>query len=165
VIRGAAERSHSPTISVPPPPVSTVRAATVSDAEEIARLLTQLGHPTSAADVRTTWDVWSAEGNRALVAERDDGGVVGVVTLHRMRVLHRRRPVGRVTALIVDEPERGTGIGRALMAAGERLLEEDGCGLIEITSNNRLVDAHAFYRSLGYEQTSVRLAKTLVPAG
>ncbi|HET6764953.1 MAG TPA: GNAT family N-acetyltransferase [Longimicrobiaceae bacterium] len=144
--------------------MSNIRQATATDADELARLLTLLGHPTTAEHVRATWDVWAAEGNEALVAEGAAGGLSGAVTLHRMRVLHRTKPVGRVTALIVDEAERGGGIGRALMAAAERTLEADGCGLIEITSNLRLTKAHAFYRRLGYEHTSIRLAKPVVPA-
>ena len=139
--------------------MKTVRPATVHDADELARLLTLLGHPATGADVRGRWDAWSAEGNAALVAEREAGGLAGAVTLHRMRVLHRPRPVGRVTALIVDESVRGRGIGRALMAAAERTLAEAGCGLVEITSNSRLTAAHEFYQRLGYERTGVRLAK------
>jgi GNAT superfamily N-acetyltransferase len=141
-----------------------LRSATVDDSEELARLLTLLGHPTTAAGIRGSWDAWAAEGNSALVAERDDGSLAGAITLHQMRVLHRPKPVGRVTALIVDEAERGRGIGRALMAEAERTLATAGCGLVEITSNLRLTPAHAFYKSLGYEHTSIRLAKSLAPS-
>jgi GNAT superfamily N-acetyltransferase len=52
-------------------------------------------------------------------------------------------------------------LGRALVAAAESELAARGCGLLEITSNSKRTDAHAFYESLGYERTSVRLAKTI----
>jgi GNAT superfamily N-acetyltransferase len=108
------------------------------------------------------WDAWSAAGNSALVLARNDDALAAVVTLHCMTVLHRPRPVGRITALVVEETMRGQGIGRALVNAAEVAPTSAGCGLLEITSNARLVDAHAFYERLGYERTSVRLAKTLV---
>jgi len=139
-----------------------LRHATRLDAREIARLLTQLGHPTPAERVNDTWEAWVAAGDGAIVAPRADGTLAGVATLHCMRVLHRPRPVGRITALIVDESQRGRGIGRELVVAAERELAFHGCGLIEITSHVRLVQAHAFYEHLGYVRTSVRLAKELM---
>ena len=141
---------------------STIRSATVDDANELARLLTQLGHQTAASHIVDTWDAWRAEENRALVVAQDDGSLAGVVTLHSMLVLHRTKPVGRITSLIVDAPYRGQGLGRALVAAAENELAARGCGLLEITSNFTRTDAHAFYESLGYERTSVRLAKKIV---
>jgi GNAT superfamily N-acetyltransferase len=138
-----------------------VRHATSTDAAEIARLLTQLGHPASTDDVHTRWPEWAKEGNSALVAESEFGSLLGVCTLHSTRVLHRAKPVGRITALVVEEAERGRGIGRLLVAAAERELLRAGCGLLEITSNARRIEAHAFYESLGYEKTSVRLFKNL----
>jgi GNAT superfamily N-acetyltransferase len=138
-----------------------IRPAEPGDAAEIARLLTALGHPTAADSITSRWDEWSGGANAALVAARAGGGLAGVVTVHRMTVLHRPLPVGRITALIVDASERGSGIGRALVHAAERLLAEAGCGLLEITSNLRLTDAHAFYEHLGYERTSIRLVRTL----
>jgi len=145
-------------------PDRPVRAATARDAPEIARLLTVLGHPTAAESVAARWDEWSAAGNVALVVARDDGTLAGVATLHTMVVLHRPRPVGRITALVVDAPERGRGVGRALVAAAEGALAGAGCGLLEITSNARRADAHAFYERLGYERTSVRFMKPFPPA-
>ena len=73
------------------------------------------------------------------------------------------RQVHGVTALVVAEAARGQGIGRALMAAAETWAVERGCVLLEVTSNRRRVDAHAFYERLGYEATSFRFAKALSP--
>jgi GNAT superfamily N-acetyltransferase len=138
-----------------------VRLATDSDAPEVARLLAQLGHLTDPAQILARWQVWHAEGNSALVAARPDGTLAGVAVLHVMTPLHRSEMIGRIHALVVDAPDRGHGVGRALVAAAEVHLAQAGCRLMEITSHNRLVEAHAFYRHLGYEQTSARFAKPL----
>ena len=138
-----------------------IRFATEDDAVELTRLFTDLGHPTTAADIIDRWKSWSDMGNQALVVANAEGGLAGVVTLHEMLVLHRPKPVGRITALVVDASVRGKGIGRALVAAAESVLKRSGCGLLEITSNVRLDNAHSFYAHLGYEQTSFRFAKVL----
>lgn len=138
-----------------------VRHAAVPDAPEIARLLTLLGHPTEPNDTTQRLASWASDANIALVAPAAGGLLAGLITLHTMEVLHRRKPVGRITALVVDQDLRGSGIGTALLRTAERLFIERGCGLIEVTSNLRLPDAHAFYAKLGYERTSVRFAKRL----
>jgi GNAT superfamily N-acetyltransferase len=138
-----------------------LRLAVVADAPELSRLFTQLGHPASVSDLQARWSPWGAAGNSALVAARADGTLAGVAVLHTMWVLHRPQPLGRITALVVDEMERGSGVGRRLVEAAEALFTGAGCGMLEITSNVALVKAHAFYARLGYERTSWRLAKKL----
>jgi ribosomal protein S18 acetylase RimI-like enzyme len=145
------------------PSACTIARAGRSDAPEIARLLTQLARPFGPEDILSRWDRWCAEGNQALLALRGNGSAAGLITTHVTVVLHRPRPLGRITSLIVDEPDRGHGVGRALVTAAEGLLRDAGCGMVEITSNATRVDAHAFYRRIGYEQTSVRFMKELDP--
>jgi GNAT superfamily N-acetyltransferase len=48
-----------------------------------------------------------------------------------------------------------------LVEAAEAWMEKEGCKLVEVTSNDRRTEAHAFYRHLGYERTSIRFAKKL----
>jgi GNAT superfamily N-acetyltransferase len=136
------------------------RLATKEDAPEIARLLTELGHAASAGSVKDVWDLWVFEGNSAYVAAINDK-LLGLATMHRMIVLHRPKPVGRITALVVDAAYRSQGIGRALVAHAEVALAQAGCGLLEITTNPSRVEAMAFYEGIGYQRTNVRLSKDL----
>jgi GNAT superfamily N-acetyltransferase len=139
-----------------------MRPALPADAPAIAALLTQLGYPTTPDEARDRLAALAARGgfDRVIVAEAE-GRVVAVMTLHLTPELHRARPLGRVTALVVDESVRGRGVGAQMMAEAERIFRAEGAGLLELTSNMRRVDAHRFYERLGYQRTSFRFAKEL----
>jgi GNAT superfamily N-acetyltransferase len=138
-----------------------IRTAQLSDAPELARLLTALGHATTEDEILSRWNAWQARGSVGLVVDGADGELSGAATLHQSMVLHRPKPIGRISALIVDPRHRNEGIGRALVDAAEEMFRAAGCGMVEITSNMRRTDAHAFYKHLGYELTSARFVKTL----
>ena len=142
-------------------PTVNLRVATPGDAPEIARLLATLGYPPEAASIATRWAKWRASGSAAIVAGGQSAGLLGVVTIHTTIVLHRPRPIGRITALVVDERARGHGIGRALVAAAEGAALREGCGILEVTSNMRRAEAHAFYEKLGFDRSSYRFVKKL----
>jgi GNAT superfamily N-acetyltransferase len=145
-----------------------VRAAVAADGPEVARLLAMLGHGLPAGDPVVRLADFLARGEGVLVASRADSGVagplLGVVTLHVTSVLHRAGPIGRLTSLLVDEPARGQGVGAALVSAAEAVFAARNCAMVEVTSNKKRIDAHAFYERLGYTATSLRFAKPLVTA-
>jgi GNAT superfamily N-acetyltransferase len=143
-------------------PVIIVRTAHQSDLSVMQALIAELGYDVDVDTLAVRFAQFTAQGERALVAERD-GAVVGLATLHMTPVLHRAGGVGRVTALIVTASARGTGAGAALMRAAEATMADQGCVLMEVTSNRSRTDAHTFYERLGYTATSYRFGKTLVP--
>ena len=100
------------------------------------------------------------EGRVVLLAELE-GAVVGCLSTSVMRVLHRPAPVGRISMMVVDEKLRNRGIGAVLVAAAEQALAAQGCYMVEVTSHVRRTEAHRFYERIGYQRTSVRLAKEL----
>lgn len=142
-----------------PEPKLVLRDARPRDAAAIAALITTLGYEASAADIRRRLAALTKAGQQVVVAEK--GRVVGVLTTGMTIVLHRPKPVGRISMLVVAEDLRGAGIGAALVAEAEKRLAAKGCGLIEVTSNRKRLRAHVFYERLGYERTSLRFAKSL----
>ena len=126
----------------------------------LARLIGELGYAIEAAEAVERLAAMAAEGRAVLVAELD-GAVVGCLSTSAMRVLHRPAPVGRISMMVVDETWRSRGIGAALVRAAERALAAQGCYMVEVTSHVRRTEAHRFYERLGYDKSSVRLAREL----
>jgi GNAT superfamily N-acetyltransferase len=143
-----------------PEPVLKIRDAKPGDAAELVELMKLLEHDVDLKGVKKRMAALAKLKLPQLVATRDKK-VVGLAGIHAMTAIHRDRPVGRITILVVTEKARGLGIGRILCEAAEDRLRKFGCGIIEVTSNDRLTAAHAFYRHMGYERTSIRFAKTL----
>jgi predicted N-acetyltransferase YhbS len=105
--------------------------------------------------------------SRILVAEAA-GQVVGSVSLHAIPYFERTGRWLRIESLVVDENSRGSGVGRALMAAAESAAREWDCLAIEVTSARARSGAHAFYGALGYVDVcdrSGRFFKELTTGG
>lgn len=143
-----------------PAPKRAIREARPKDSAALAGLIAALGYEVTEADVRRRLARLRNAGRPTLVATLGEA-VVGCLTLSMMEVLHRPRPVGRISMLVVSEEQRGAGIGTDLVAAAEAWFARAGCGLVEVTSNVKRSRAHAFYERLGYERTSYRFAKAV----
>ena len=137
-----------------------IREARPKDSAALAGLIAALGYEVTEADVRRRLARLRNAGRPTLVATLGEA-IVGCLTLSMMEVLHRPRPVGRISMLVVSEEQRGAGIGTDLVAAAEAWFARAGCGLVEVTSNVKRSRAHAFYERLGYERTSYRFAKAV----
>ena len=138
-----------------------IRDAVDDDADVMAELILELGYEVQAAEVATRLMTLRSNNQAVLLAETD-GRVVGVLTTSRTLVLHRPRPVGRISMLVVSQAHRSAGVGALLVGAAEARLREQGCGLVEVTSTVVRERAHVFYERLGYERTSTRFAKSLI---
>ena len=136
----------------------SIRPAVLDDAPALEVLIRQLGYDETAADIAARLVAMEDAGLTALVAELD-GRVVGCLTVSIMPVLHRPKPVGRISMVVVEEGLRSRGIGAELVRAAEEWLKGQGCGMIEVTSNLKRTEAHRFYERLGFERTSLRFAR------
>lgn len=140
-----------------------IRRATADDAVAIAQLVTQLGYPASAPDIPARLARLAGNDRGAvLLAQRGDA-VVGLATVHVLTVINRPSDVAWLTALVVEESARGSGVGRALVASVERFARDSGCERLSVTTHERRADARAFYTRLGLEQTGRRFGKMLTP--
>ena len=150
--------------AAPPPPPKPkppkIREAKPADSARIAELIALLEHPIDEKTVRKNLSKLKKAGELPLVATLDKQ-LLGLCGVHAMVTVHRQAPVGRITVLVVDDRAQRHGIGRMLVEAAEQWCRKQGCQIIEVTSNDRRAAAHAFYRHMGYERTSIRFFKKL----
>ena len=149
-----------PTPKPKPKPKLKLRAAKPGDAKALKGLIEYLGHPIGEKAVRKNLAKLARLKEPPLVATLDKK-VVGLIGVHTMVTVHRDAPVGRIPVLVIAKEAQGLGLGRMLVEEVEKLLKKAGCKIVEVTSNDRRAEAHAFYRHLGYERTSLRFMKKL----
>lgn len=83
-------------------------------------------------------------------------GPVGTYTLLIMdNLCHGGTPSAIVESVVVAAGARGGRIGEAMMHHAMDCARQAGCYKLVLSSNNRRIDAHRFYRRLGFAQHGV----------
>ena len=158
----APKRARKPAPPPPPPKpkLPKIRDAKPSDAPRLVDLMHELDFQIDEKAVRKNVKALTKAGEAPLVATIDKT-VVGMIGRHAMVTVHRPTPVGRIPVLVVTKEAQGLKLGRMLVEAVEQWCRKKGCQIVEVTSNDRLAAAHAFYRHMGYERSSIRFFKKL----
>lgn len=140
-----------------------LRPVTADDAAVVARLLTELGHPTHAADIPARLAAVQHEGGAALLAVDATDDPLGLLCLSKHAVLHSPGPVAYITALVTTRAARRRGVGRLLVSAAREWARRHGCVRLSVTSAERRADAHAFYPACGLPYTGRRFSASIAP--
>jgi GNAT superfamily N-acetyltransferase len=141
-----------------------LRDATASDADAIATLLAELGHPTASADVPSRLAGVLRDHGAVLLAVDHADRPLGLMCLSRHVVLHAPGPIAYITALVTANVARRRGVGQLLVTAAKEWALEHGCVRLSVTSAERRTDAHAFYPASGLPYTGRRFAIDIAQA-
>ncbi|MHC4776481.1 MAG: GNAT family N-acetyltransferase, partial [Planctomycetota bacterium] len=87
-----------------------IRPAETGDAEVIAALLGELGHPQTPDVIRQRLEELAGFPSTHVLVATNGGEVIGVGTLNFMPLLHEQK-IARVSALAVAEHYHGKGAG------------------------------------------------------
>jgi GNAT superfamily N-acetyltransferase len=110
--------------------------------------------PTSTEDYLRAFDAIAADPNNRLVVADRDGEVVGTLQLTLIPSLSRRGALrAQIEGVRVRGDLRGGGLGRRMVTYAVDEARERGCGLVQLTTDKRRLDAQRFYVSLGFEAT------------
>lgn len=108
------------------------------------------------------FDAISADPNQQLLVAELDGRIIGMAQLSFIPGLSRGGAWRcNVEAVRIASDVRGQGFGAQLMRACEARARERGCSLLQLTSDASRVDAHRFYRGLGYVDSHLGFKKLL----
>jgi GNAT superfamily N-acetyltransferase len=76
-------------------------------------------------------------------------------------MVHDGRPEALLEAVVVAPAARGRGIGKRMMQEAMRLAREAGAAKLALSSNARRLQAHQFYRQLGFTEHGISFSTTL----
>jgi GNAT superfamily N-acetyltransferase len=143
-----------------------VRDATRNDIRTLIDLYTAAGLDTRGAhdetEMRMNWDRMrsSAPGVRVFVFTLA-GLPVGTYTLFVLPLLaHNGAPEAVIEDVAVHPEAQGQGIGRFMMEHARSLAREAGCYKLVLSSNQKRLEAHAFYERLGFERHGISFGVT-----
>ena len=138
-----------------------IRDAELNDAPELAVLMCELGYKTQRSEMETRLKlILSNPAYKTFVAIMD-GCVCGVIGTLMYSSYEHNDPSGRILALVISSAARRRGIGRALIATGEKHFAQRGIRRIALDTRLIREDVHKFYESLGYERNGWRFVKQL----
>ena len=134
-----------------------IRKATESDLPQVLRLYAQpemdqgrVLTVDAAAEILRRMATYP---EYAVYVATNHGSVVGTFALLVMdNLAHMGAPSAIVEDVCVDNELHGQGIGKAMMNFAMALARKRGCYKLALSSNATREGAHAFYRSLGFDQ-------------
>lgn len=138
-----------------------IRRAVEGDLPVILSLLQELGPheaPLPLPRAREILARMEQRGCRVWLVERD-GEAVGTYSMQLMdNLCHGGTPSAIVESVVVAAAARGGRIGEAMMRHAMERAREAGCYKLALSSNRRRIDAHRFYRRLGFAEHGVSFA-------
>ena len=138
-----------------------IRDAVIGDAEQVGRLITELGYPTTAEAMRDRLTAILSDPGYATFVADTDGDVVGVAGAALSRYYEKDGLYCRLVVLAVSSTARGMGIGGQLVQAIESWSAARGAREVVVNSGMHRGEAHRFYERCGYSRTGFRFIKQL----
>lgn len=139
-----------------------IRKALVEDAGAISKICSKdLGYPCEPAFVKRKME--KLDGNRESVyVAVADGIVVGYIHVEKYDTLYFET-MANILGLAVEAGYRHKGLGKGLVLAAEMWAVQNGIKMMRLNSGASRLDAHRFYRHLGYasEKEQLRFTKNL----
>lgn len=102
------------------------------------------------------WQEVASDSRQTILVAEEAKVIIGTLTLIIVPNLgHHGQPWAAIENVVVAGNVRGKGIGKALMTEATRIAKEKNCYKIVLSTNLVRVEAHEFYRQLGWKQSHI----------
>ncbi len=92
--------------------------------------------------------------NNLLLVAESGGHIVGTLQVNILRGLARKAAKrAQIEAVRVSSAYRGRGFGEQIFRAAIAMARQQGCALVQLTTDKSRKDAHRFYERLGFQST------------
>lgn len=118
---------------------------------QVAKLSEQLGYPVTLNDLSVRRKNLSTNPRHQLLVCEENENILGWIHLECVEDLIEEDKA-EIKALVVDENSRGNGIGRALLAAGEKWAKTYHLHTIYLSCNIIRTRTHKFYLREGFTE-------------
>ena len=132
-----------------------IRQYDPGDLKMVRHLMHELGYPMDENDLLFNLDLIQKREGIILVAVVD-GNTVGCISVLINAGLAEGL-FGEITSLVVLKEFRGFGLGKKLIEHAENWLQPK-VKKIRIRANSIRLDAHRFYKSLGYKEIKTQIS-------
>lgn len=142
-------------------PALVIRNSSCDDVNDMLPLMRQLCYPTTPSVLKEHLSMLDNHPLQCSLVAELDGNVVGTTFLKLYQSHDMKRPVSQISAMVVDEEYRGTGIGKRLLRAAESWCKEHESSQVYLSTGDHNKSAKTFYEHLGYTCSGYRLSKVM----
>ncbi|WP_019640066.1 GNAT family N-acetyltransferase [Paenibacillus fonticola] len=143
-------------------PAFVIRKSSRNDVDQLLPLMRQLKYPTTPSVLYERLCMLEDHPLLCSLVAELNGVIVGTTFLKQYQTHDMNNPVTQITAMVVDEKRRGTGIGRGLVEAAELWGKQQGSlQLVLSAGGERNMLAKSFYEHMGFICRGYRLSKPI----
>jgi GNAT superfamily N-acetyltransferase len=138
-----------------------IRKANDGDATAVFALYRELagayaGPADTPQEQEKLWREVATDRRQTILVAEQDGSIVGTSTVLIVPNLgHHGQPWAAVENVVVAGSHRGRGIGKAMLSEAAGIAARDNCYKMVLSTNVVRLEAHEFYRRLGWRQTHI----------
>jgi PhnO protein len=139
-----------------------IRKATITDLNDVYRLICELEE--TVLDKQNFEKVYIkniTDENIYYLVTLIENKIIAFVSIHIQYLLHHAGKVAEVQDLFVVQEHRNLNIGKILVQESEKWAKEQGANDIEVSSNQRRLQAHKFYERENYIKSHFKFTKQL----